>query len=77
MKRELNDSEVENVSGGRYDLRNNNNLYFETISGTFHVKANHRADAIYEMEKFYNVFATEAEYDQACLDKLTELGYLE
>ena len=77
MSIELKDNELEAISGGRYELLNDNRLFFETIKGTFHVKQSCRASAIFELESLQNVYATEEEYDAACLAKLQELGYLE
>ena len=78
MKEELKDEVLEPVSGGYASVYNNNALHFSTMPGQrWVIKAEYREAAISLMNSYINQYATEAEYDQACLDKLTELGYLE
>lgn len=77
MKKALNDLDVTAVSGGRYFVNTTNKkLVFDSRNEIFRIKGN-CYQAMEAMDSLIGKYATNEEYDAACVDLLNEMNMLE
>lgn len=76
MREEIKGLELEQVSGGRYFINTERKLVvFQNVEGVFKLKVKPYL-AMEVMDSLIGKFETEAEYDQACVEALTNLGMI-
>ena len=76
MRQEMKDFEMEKVAGGRYFINTDRKLVcFQNVEGVYQLKCK-PSQAMDAMDELIGQYATEAEYDQACLAMLQANGWV-
>ena len=77
MRRELSEHDVSTVTGGRYFVNTTNGkLVFDSRNEIFHINGS-CYEAMELMDSLIGKYATNAEYDAACVALLQSKGMLE
>lgn len=77
MRKEINDQDLSNVTGGRYYLNGNNHKLVFTTEGVVHQLKNcSDYQAMELMDSYIGKYSTQEEYDQACVDALKNKGWI-
>ena len=78
MREELNNENLETVSGGRYIINGNTHqVAFRDVRQVFNLTDScDEYEAMRLMDSFIGVYPTEAEYDNACINALRERGWI-
>ncbi len=78
MREELNMENLESVSGGRYIINaNRHQIAFRDARQVFKLSASaDEYDVMRLMDSFIGKYATEVEYDNACIAALRERGWI-
>ena len=78
MREQLSDQSSEIVSGGKYQLNGNNGkLLFYNDNRVFQLKNCDVYEAIAYLNSMMGQFATDAEYDAACIAGLESKGWVD
>lgn len=76
MKKEINDLELEAVSGGRYFINTTKKLLcFQNVGGVYTLKCS-PYQAMEAMDGLIGQYKTEKEYDEACVALLQSKGWI-
>lgn len=76
MREELNMEEMTSVSGGRYIINGNTKqVHFRDVNRTYNLKCS-PYEAMEAMDALIGKYATEAEYDKACIKMLLSKGWI-
>lgn len=77
MREELNFDETEFVSGGRYVINGNlHRVAFRDVKRVFQLKNCTDYQAMELMDSYIGQYATEEEYDNACIAALRAKGWI-
>lgn len=77
MRQELNDFEVNGVTGGRYYVNGNTKkVAWDTIDEAQQLQNCSVYQAMEVMDSLRGTCATQAEYDQKCYDELRDRGWI-
>ena len=78
MREELSMEKVGTVTGGRYVINGNTHqVAFRDVRKIFNLTGScDEYDAMKLMDSFIGQFATEEEYDNACIEALRERGWI-
>jgi len=75
--KELSMEELDAVSGGRYVINGNTHqVAFRDVQQIFHLKNCSDYEAMEAMDSLIGVYATEVEYDNACIALLQSKGWI-
>ena len=76
MREQINSKDMEQVTGGRYHLnKSNKKIFFDNVEGVFTITGSvYLAQEL--MDGLVGKYATEAEYDKACVDILRKNGLI-
>lgn len=78
MREEIQDFEAEEVAGGKYKLNGNNGkLLFTTDKYIYQLKGVDPLQAQAYMNSFIGMFATDEEFDRACINGLQSKGWID
>jgi len=78
MRQELNDFELNEVTGGRYYVNGNTKkVAWDNIPGAYKLINCSVYQAMEAMDGLRGTCKTQAEYDKACFDLLNKKGWLE
>ena len=77
MRDELNFDQLDAVTGGKYVINGNNHqVAFKNIRQVYKLKNCSDYQAMELMDSFIGKYATEEEYDQACVNALKSKGWI-
>lgn len=78
MRKELNNENLETVAGGRYVINGNTHqIAFRDARKIFKLSDDcDEYEAMRLMDSFIGKYATEEEYDNACIDALRSRGWI-
>ena len=78
MREELDFENLENVSGGRYIVNGNTHqVAFRDVKRVFNLSPDcDEYEAMRLMDSFVGKYATEQEYDNACIEALRARGWI-
>lgn len=77
MRQELNEFELNDVTGGRYYVNGNTKkVAWDTIPGAFKLKNCSVYQAMELMDSFRGTCSSQAEYDKKCYDALYAQGWI-
>lgn len=78
MRQNLDDMELDLVTGGRYYLnRNNGKLAFENVGEIYHLVNCTPSQAMDVMDALIGKYDNQAQYDAACAAALKKKGWVE
>lgn len=78
MREEMSFDNLDSVTGGRYVINGNTHqVAFRDIRKIFKLKNCSDYQAMEVMDSLIGIYDTEAEYDNACVNKLRSLGWIE
>lgn len=76
MRKEINSSDLQKVAGGRYFINTDKKLVvFQHVDGVFNLKCK-PSQAMDAMDDLIGKYATEEEYDEACVEMLRNNGWI-
>jgi len=77
MRQELNEFEVNDVTGGRYYVNGNTKkVAWDTIPGGYQLKNCSVYQAMELMDSFRGTCSSQEEYDKKCYDALAAKGWI-